>query len=243
MIRRAFPLYLLALVIAGCTGSAVRESTAEKIPAEGMDFKIALAKGDTYGYKMSMAMDGTAPAGTPGGTALSMKIDIDQQCKVTEVKDGNMTIEVKNTNVNVTGPQAADIKKTLEATASKVVIDSHGRVISQEGTLDAEGGSAGIIYFPDKKIKPGDTWEKKSPGPNGQSILATYKFEAVHVLDGKSVARISMTPKADVENVKLEGRTDFFVDIDTGMIAKADGKMKTTAMGQTVNTTIAISKL
>lgn len=239
-------LFLSAFVFAGlsgCSATAVREATADQIPADGVDFKIALSEGDKYGYKLSMSMDGTAPAGTPGGTEVSMKLDIDQECEVTSVKDGQMSIQIKNTNVEASGPLASEITKGLESSTSTVVVDDRGRVINQEGAVDAGGGAGGTIYFPDKKVKPGDTWEKNTPGPNGQSILATYRFEAVHVLDGETVARISMTPTAVAEGVTLEGRSDYFVDLDTGMVVKMDGKLTTKANGQSVVTKLAMSRL
>jgi len=239
--------FLCALAIAalsGCATTAERESTADQIPEEGVDFKVALKQGDAYDYKLSLSMEGTAPAGSPGGTSLSMKIDIDQECEVTEVKDGHMRIVVTNADVKASGPEAAAVEKMLGSATSTFTIDEKGRMIRQEGALDAGGGAGGTIYFPDKKVRPGDTWEKNSPMQSGgQAIIAKYKFEAVHVLDGNTVARISMTPRAASEDIKMEGRYDYFIDLDTAMIVKMDAKVTTTAGGQTVVTKVAMSRL
>lgn len=229
-------------LLAGCTATAIKESTADQIPADGIDFKISAKEGDKFAYKLSLSMEGTGMQGPQGKTDMNMKIDMLQEVAVTEAKDGNFTFEIANKDVKVSGPFASEVKKGLTSSGSKIVIDAKGRVISEEGSIDAGGGAGGTIFFPDKKVKIGDTWEKTTPGPGGQSIKAQYKFEQVHVLDGKTVARISMTPVAATDGITLEGRYDYWVDLKTAMVVKADGKVTTSGEGQKMVTKMAMTK-
>jgi hypothetical protein len=243
MKRPSLLLFGAALaILAGCSATAVKESTADQLPADGIDFRFTAKDGDKYGYKLSVSMESKGAPGPEGATDMDIKIDMAQEVAVTKEEDGNLTLNITNKDVEVSGPFAAEDKKSLMAEPSKVTIDDKGRVISQEGSIDAGGGAGGTIYFPDKKVKVGDTWEKTTPGPGGQSIKALYKFEQVQVLDGVSVARISMTPEATAEEMKFEGRYDYWVDLKTAMVVKADGKVTMSSQGQSMVTTMAMSK-
>lgn len=230
---------LLALA-AGC--STTPQTSAEALPPDGVEFRLDLKEGETYPYSLSISVDGTMAEAQPAGTNISMKIDMRQTLKVAKVEDGKMTIAIANSDIKASGQMADSIEKALSSMTSKIVIDKSGRVLSQEGPVDTNAGVAGLIYFPDKKVKPGATWEKTTPGPNGNAIIAKYKFEAVHELDGKTVARISMTPISTNKNLTVGGRYDYFVDIHTSLVVKADGKMSTSYGGQTMKTQMMMSK-
>jgi hypothetical protein len=240
------PATALFVILAGCnagnSGTAVADK--EAVPADGVDFKLVANKGDVHKYKMTMSMDGKGPAGGPGPTEINVKLDLNQEMKFTEVKDGNYTIEIKSADVKATGtaPFADMIGEQMKTTVSKMTVDEKGRVIKQEGAPDSAMGTGGTLFFPDKKVKVGDTWERTMPGQNGQSMVVKYKFEGTESADGKTLAKISMTPKAP-EGVKMDGKFDYLVDMDNAVVMQGKGKMTTSAQGGSMVVSIDMTKI
>ena len=229
------PTTALVLILAGCnSGTSTGDSAvADKpaVPAEGVDFKLVAAKGDVQNYKVTMTMDGKGPTqpGVPG--EFKVTADMKQTMKVTGVKDGNMDFETSFTDVKATGtaPFADAIASSLKSTVTKMTVDSKGRVVKEEGAGDANSMSSGMIYFPDKKVKVGDTWERSTPTGNGQNVTAKYKFEGTEKVDGIETAMISVTPVTP--GAEASGKFTYWIDMSNGMAVKGNGEIKSTAGG------------
>ncbi|MDQ2986248.1 MAG: hypothetical protein M3R13_05940 [Armatimonadota bacterium] len=234
------PATAMFVILAGCSGTSTSGGSVstKEVPAEGVDFKLVAKKGDVYKYQIAMALDGKAPAGSPPPNEMKVKLDISQEVKVTDAADGNFTIEVKALDVKHSGtePMASGMADGMKSTVGKMTVDPKGKVIKQEGSVDSAMGSGGTIFFPDKKIKPGDTWEKSMPGPSG-NMLAKYKFVGLEDVEGKSLAKISMTPST--EGSTMSGNFDYWIDMDTGLIVKGAGKM-TSASKETGSMAVTI---
>lgn len=241
------PATALFIGLAGCSAgtstTAGGDNKLVAIPAEGIDFNIVAKKGDVVNYQAKMTMDakGPAQAGMPG----EFKVDADmkQTVTVTSVEGGNFVLETAFSDVKVTGTQmfADAIKTELASKKSTVTVDKKGRVIEQAGAMDANSMAGGTLYFPDKKVKIGDTWERSTPMPNGGSVSAKYKFEGTEELDGVDVARITVTPSSP--DAKSTGSFTYWIDIATAMAIKANGKITTEADGGRMVMTMDIKRI
>src|SRR5687768_13443589 len=120
------------------------------------------------------------------------------------------------------------MKGSFESAKSSVTIDEKGRVIEKDGQMDANSMAGGTLYFPDKKVKIGYSWDRSTPMPNGTSMKATYVFEGTESLDGVDVARIKVTPSGDKTST---GSFTYWIDIATGMALKANGEITSEADG------------
>jgi hypothetical protein len=168
---------------------------------------------------------------------------MNQEIKLTDAKDGKYKMELKATDVKATGtdPIAQMMGEQMKKMVAKMTVDEKGRVVEQEGSVDSTMGSGGTIFFPDKKVKVGDTWERSTP-VQGQSMLAKYKFEGTENVGGKTLAKISMVPST--EGVEMKGKIDYLVDMDNGMIVKCNGKMTTSsAQGGSMVVTMNMDKI
>ena len=225
------PATAFFLILAGCnsgtsTSGTVDAPDAVSIPADGIEFNIVAKEGDTMTYHAKMSMQGKGPA--QGGMPSEFNVDADmkQTVTVTKVEDGNITTETSFSDVKVTGTEMLVnlMKGSFENQKSKVTMDSKGRIVEQEGAIDSNAMGGGTMYFPDKKVKVGDTWERNTPIPGGSgNIKAVYKFEATEKVDGVDAAKISITPSTPDDT--STGSFTYWVDIKTGMAIKATGEM------------------
>jgi hypothetical protein len=227
------PATALFFILAGCnagtsTGGTVDAPDAVAIPADGIELSLVANEGDTITYQAKMSMEGKGPAQPPMPAEYNVNADMKQTVKVTKVADGNITTETSFSDVKVTGTEMLVnfMKGSFENTKTTVTMDSKGRVVEQEGQMDANAMGGGSMYFPDKKVKVGDTWERSTPMPGGTgSMKAVYKFEGTEKVDGVDTAKISITPSTPQNNSK--GSFTYWVDIKTGMAVKASGEIVT----------------
>jgi hypothetical protein len=240
------PVTALALILAGCNaGTSSSGAVADKatIPADGVDFRIKANKGDVANFQISMKMDGKGPA--EGGAPSEIKVDIGmkQTVKVTDVKDGNYSVEVKSSDVKATGtaPVAEMFAQQFKNSVGKLTIDSKGRVVNQEGSVDSAMGSGGTLYFPDKKVKVGDTWERAMPTAGGGTANVKYRFEGAEAVGGKTYAKISIKPVS--QGVETTGQFDFLVDMDNGMIFNGDGSITSKVGGGSMVVTMKMERI
>lgn len=229
------PATALFIAIAGCNAGTSTTAGGDKadavvIPADGIDFNIVAKEGDAQTYQAMMSMEGKGPAqaGMPG--EFNVKADMKQTVKVTKVEDDKITMETSFSDVKVTGTEMFVnlLKGSFENAKSNVTIDKKGRVIEQSGQMDANSMAGGTLYFPDKKVKVGDTWDRSAPMAGGAPVKAVYKFEGAEKLDGMDVARISVTPEGDKTS---KGSFTYWIDIATGMAVKANGEITSEADG------------
>lgn len=230
------PATALFLILAGC--NAGTSTTAEvdapdtvTIPADGVELKMVASEGDTTQYQSSMSMEGKGPAQGGAPSEFNVQADMKQTVKVTKVEGDKITSETSFSDVKVTGTEMFVnlLKSSFENAKSTVTMDTKGRVIEQEGQVDSNAMGGGTMFFPDKKVKVGDTWERTTPIPNGGNVKALYKFEGTEKVDGVDAAKISVTPSTE-ENTST-GSFVYWIDMATGMAIKANGEIITEADG------------
>lgn len=237
------PATALFLILAGCGGGTATTSstTSTEVPADGIELKISAGEGDAVTYQAKMTMDGSGPAQPGVPSEIKVEADMKQMVKVTKVEDGKITMETSFSDVNVTGTEmiANILKQTFGEQKSTITVDEKGRVLNSEGVMDANSMAGGTVYFPDGKVKVGDTWEQKLPS-QGSEMSATYKFEGMEKVDGMDAAKIVMTPKGDNTST---GSFTYWIDTKTGMAIKGNGKITNEANGAKMVITMDVKKV
>jgi len=235
------------MILAGCSAGTSTSSTtggtdAVSVPADGVEFNIVAKEGDTITYQAKMTMDGKGPAQAGMPSEFNVTADMKQTVKVTKIDGEKITTETSFSDVNVTGTEmfANLIKASLTDTKNTATIDKKGRVLEQTGQMDANSMSGGTLFFPDEKVKVGDTWERSAPMAGGANVKAIYKFEGTEKLDGMDVARISVTPEGEAN---ATGSFMYWIDMATGMAVKANGEVTQEADGGKMVMTLDIKRV
>lgn len=217
-IRQGLPTLALSFVVlvAAVVGLVVRGPQT----AEALVYTYAFEPGQTRVYEMKMDMKVT-PQGLPEmGQAIDGALNGTLKAKVTmktvEVrKDGSAVLELTMSNLRGTGPLGVGAQ--IGSQTMRMHVSSNGEILGVDGqglfgaldptmmfgvsTGDAGGtfGSTSLFAtFPDKALKPGDTWTQtqRIPFPFGDqelTVSTSGEHEGFEDSSFGRVARMSMT--------------------------------------------------
>ncbi len=171
-------LSLLTVAGAAVMMSASADAQVTK-SGGGYLLRVKYVKGQTLNYKSSNTV-----TAAQGGGGQPMKIDMPMVMKIGAVANGFAKASV------TTGP--AMLGKNPMGKAQTVYVD-----LSPTNAAKSKGspGIAGA-QFPLKPVKIGETWSMAAPiadttGMVGGDIRATYKFQGLKTVNGKSMAIIT----------------------------------------------------
>lgn len=174
---------------------------------------IKYTKGQTLRYNLSMEAKDLKRAPT--------KVQIITQC-LSIAKDGTATLKVSTP----AGPGKPPYVRN-------VVIDKHGKPLGQR--LE---GFSGNFMWPNKPIKPGQTWKgdmnMAAAGQGQGDLKATYKYEGIKKINGKPVAVISTYMDLSGE-YNIAGTGKIYVRVADGQLDNAIfnmGMMQTSESGK-----------
>jgi hypothetical protein len=173
--------------------------------ARAEQFRYHYRPGQRWESRAGLA--GAMMVGQPGSSMAKMqfRVSIKQSQRVASVSGGIVTLEITETPLS--GRMTA-MGKTQSyprtATRSVVKMTERGRFISRK-SLSGEGADSGApgmqavdaIYglnFPDRDLKPGDTWEDTvtiGEKESAQKVHVTSRFAGREVFRGRECAKFS----------------------------------------------------
>ncbi len=221
-------------------------------------------------------MAGAAMVGQTSGkmTRMSFRSTGTQLETVRSVAAGVVTLEITDLPATMTmsaGDQARSTRRT--ASRSVVRMTDRGRFLSRKSlTPSADGGGGDMdsldalfgLNFPERDLKPGDTWEDTlsvGEGARAKQVHVTWKYLARVTFRGRDCARISATmslpmsaqdsgiPGAPPSQGRISGSVVTYFDPKSGqevyssgsvaMVAKAD----LTALSQEAGEVATVTKI
>lgn len=247
-ISRIFIGAAAALALGACGAGG---GTAAGRSGEPVTLKVTAQKGAKYDSALSMEMKFDLPAGTTKGadgkpstspSQDTLTMEATMSSELTEVADGKYTWvdTVTDVSANGTGQMSmlAQLMKAIKGVKTTIVMDEHGKILSQKtegGTSGASGQIEGF-GFPDKAVKVGDSWESKVNN-NGQEV--TMKSTVTEITN--DVVKIDAT-MSGVEGLKLSSPLKVELDRTTGRPIKTDGTMEVTQGGAHILMKISMHK-
>ncbi len=231
---------VLAIVLVGCgpkaeDGVTSSSSTPAKSAMTEATLRIKANKGDKFALaasmNMSADMSGVQVPPGPEGEKMkaqfageqSMNASATTNIEVLDVKDGKFTLKSTTTDVKT---EAKGVFLMQQKTIEEDMKKEKTRTVNDRGIPDGAGDkqSEGMIEFPEKAVKVGDTWEGDSSLGMGGESKATFKLEAFETMGGKDVARISMTLPKDAKATVTKPFM-FWIEVATGFPLKTEGAM------------------
>lgn len=167
---------------------------------------------------MQTRMQGSGDGKGGGPTRETMFVEMVQEHRCTEVKDGSGVWEVKTAKVAATGTgpmasQAEDVKRAEKGKVRKSLRNG------QNLMLDKGEESPLEITFPEQAVRIGDQWRGETRLQSQASMLL-YKVENFERLDGKVVVVISAQLEGEGQ-LQLSEPARFWIDVETGYPVKA----------------------
>jgi hypothetical protein len=181
---------------------------------ESFRYRLNVNPGDKFRYRISNDM----PEDSKMHAILVQEVE--------SVKDNKFEIISYYEEFRVGSELPESIWAVIKEMRVHVTLDQSGRSVS----IDVKGGGelgrrfgtqlAFSMPFPDKALKPGDTWEEESQAM-GFSGVTKYKFEGLESLAGKRAAVISFVPPPLEQG--SEASFKMWIDADTGMMIRLIG--------------------
>lgn len=109
------------------------------------------------------------------------------------------------------------------------------------GDIEVPSSGTPSVIFPSKPIKVGSTWSG-TVDMNGQKVKITYSLASVKTAKAKNIALIRGTVDKG-QMVKNITPIQFWVDMKTGLMEKAEAKLQIAAQGQTLRLEYLINRL
>jgi len=191
---RFWPCFLAALALA--LPSAAR---AEK-------FRYKYRPGQVVQYRANMA--GATMMGQPGSEMMksTFRMGLRQTQRVRSVTAGVITLDIKDQPVSGSSTMMGQTEQANRTPTSSVVrLTERGRFLSRKSSEDgkAKAGSPmdGLdalygLNFPDRDLKPGETWEDTvtvGTGPAAQKVRVKTRYVGQVSFRGRTCARFSTT--------------------------------------------------
>lgn len=130
-------------------------------------------------------------------------------------------IDVTKNDDGIAGQLALGFKARSEHTTSKETVDRFGKVLKSDNPALVD------MQVPDRAIAVGESWEgKEAEGSN--TFVIKYRLLAIETLEGVRCAKIHKSEKSIKTGnltVTIETEFDFWLDLETGMNVKMEGKM------------------
>jgi hypothetical protein len=192
------------------------------------------------GQKMEFSSDNPAPSepGNPmammGNMFAAMKgksfiIKVNPQGEITKVE-----------GFDKIGEAMANEMKMDEA-KKKQVIEGFKNQFNENAVKESFGQSFDI--FPDKKVKVGDSWQKKTTSGVGKTKMTTNTTYTVKGIKGNTM-ELASASKMDLNGQSADMKGTLFVDINTGMVKNGTIKQSMGGERKMMNTiTIKASPL
>ena len=196
---RPASLLPLALLLAALIG-APTAARAER-------FRYQYRPGQVIDVRANLA--GASILGPTTGKMMKMqfRMSVKQTQRVRAVSGGVATLDVVETPISgkmMSGGKTEAMKKP--PTRYQIRVTERGRFVSRKdlGPANDEEGGSGMdgadalfgLNFPDRDLKPGDTWEDTLSVPSGgvpQKVRGTWKYVGRELFQGRDCAKISTT--------------------------------------------------
>ena len=204
--RTTAAVVLIGLGLAAMTPAQIQKS------GRAYTFRIKFVNGSKIKYKVSV---GNKAPGANGG--LEVLYPVIQTVVGVKSKVGDLVVK--------SGPMTFNGRPVGSETTYRMSIDDHGKLVG--GQI---ASNSGITAFPEKPLKPGDTWKASVPLTisgltSGASMLTTqYKFIRMTTYQGKSVAELQLTFKAG-GTTYVDGKGTAFVLAKDGIILHSTMRM------------------
>jgi hypothetical protein len=191
------------LISPAAMGAALLAAAVIAAPARAERLRYRFQPGQVIENRIGMA--GASMMGPTTGQMLKaqFRTTVRQSQRVRSVRAGVVTLEVTETTVSgymTASGQREAMKRT--PTKSLVRLTEGGRFISRQtltpGEKDTPSALDGtdILYglnFPDRDLKPGDTWEDTrtvGSGEQASKVHVTWKYAGRHLFRGRDCAKI-----------------------------------------------------
>ena len=172
-------------------------------PARADKFRYRFVPGQVIQSRASLA--GASMTGQPGGQMMKsrFRMVVRQIQRVRSVAGGVATLEITDVPVSSSVEGLGRRDNSLgKPTKSLVRVTERGRFLSRKSLSGGPDGGSGLegadalygLNFPDRDLKPGDTWEDTIPvgtGAEAQQVRMTCRFVGRENFRGKSCARFS----------------------------------------------------
>lgn len=214
--------------IAGCSGGAgTATGSGSEASAEPITLRVKGEKGDKYTYKLEMdiKMDTSnmpqenMPAEMKGEHSMNGTVVIESELVSVEGDKYTWKETVKEANATGKGLMQMGVAG-FESQKGKTKEMTYNEFNKPVG--DTANDSPVVYTFPEKAVKPGDTWTETVEN-GGQKITATYKFERYEEIGGTKAAVLSANFKS--ENMQSKDPMLIWVDPATGRALKAEGSI------------------
>ncbi|MCH8274375.1 MAG: hypothetical protein IH851_06270 [Armatimonadetes bacterium] len=250
----AFATAAAALVAAfGCRAASPREQPAEEQPAplarsdapEGpVSLRLNLAEGDRLVYEFTQTETQTlrvrpGSADEPGTLSVSIEADLVQTCVAEE--NGVYEVEHRFENIRLTvactGRLAGNEETIRRSRMADLEQTSRTRWDARfqevvDGAGDESSGQSARLFFPDRPVRPGDTWEAKveevtapgDPGALAPSLMPRFRYtlEGFDRVGEWRTARVRVDLEENpLSRTPVPGYT--WIDLDTGVIVRSEG--------------------
>ncbi|HSI72907.1 MAG TPA: hypothetical protein VK934_06995 [Fimbriimonas sp.] len=175
---RPRPVFKAAFLVAGLVLAAVGSAQVTK-QGSGYLLRVKYLKGQTLKYSTTNSVLGGMNGGQP------MKIQMPIVMKIKDVVKGIAKAQVTAGPVNMGGNPLMEAQ-TLEMDLS-----------TTNQTKSAKGAGLTGAQLPIKPVKVGQTWSMLAPIPDttgmSKNMKATYKFQGLKTIAGKSMAVLAYT--------------------------------------------------
>lgn len=175
--------------------------------ARAEKFRYKYQPGQVVQYQASMA--GASMMGQTSAQMMkaSFRLVMRHTQRVRSVSGGVVTLEIRDLPVSGTMTSMGRTEKyTREATTSIVRLTQRGRFLSRKSSTDAKKGEGpsttdGLdalygLNFPDRDLKPGDTWEDTltvGTGAAAQKVRVKSRYVGPVSFRGKACAKFTTT--------------------------------------------------
>ena len=192
---RPASLLPLALLLAAPNAAHAERFRYQYRPGQVIDVRANLAGASILGPTTGKMMK------------MQFRMSVKQTQRVRTVSGGVATLDVVETPLSgkmMSGGKTETMKKP--PTRYQIRVTERGRFVSRKdlSPADDEEGGSGVdgadalfgLNFPDRDLKPGDTWEDTLSVPSGgvpQKVRGTWKYVGRELFQGRDCAKISTT--------------------------------------------------